>query len=234
MSTDSDWAGDTDPRRSCSGGWIEFEGNTVAHWNKLKSNVAVSSEEAKLNAGVKGISEGIGVVKLCHEVFGGSASLAICVDASASKGMLFRTGAGQLRLQGAVQAYGVIVRKVRREASRGADLLTRWARWSSTKASSRWGSPGERRPLIMAGPPQFWQATERSVGRSARPRGGGGGGANDLHPPLNHRRTCCAQHWHLQHLLPGQNALTPCPSQVQVQVNVRKHRNMLVFRCECA
>lgn len=68
---------------------------------------------------VKGISEGIGVVELCREVFGSCPSMEICVNVSACKGMLIRTGAGRvyhlstepLWVQGAVQACGVAVRK---------------------------------------------------------------------------------------------------------------------------
>lgn len=41
-----------------------MEGNLIRHWNKLQSNVARSSRDTELNAAVKGISEGIGMVEL--------------------------------------------------------------------------------------------------------------------------------------------------------------------------
>lgn len=61
-----------------------------------------------------------------------SRSLRICRGASVCKGMLLRTGFGilkhlstkQLWVQGAIQSYGVGVRKIGRDANRGADLLT--------------------------------------------------------------------------------------------------------------
>lgn len=63
MWTDSDWAGDTDAWRLCSGGWIELEGNLMAHWSKLQPNVALSSRDMELNAVVRRISEGSGLVE---------------------------------------------------------------------------------------------------------------------------------------------------------------------------
>lgn len=62
--TNSDWAGGTESRRSCSGGWVELEGSLISLWSKLQSNTALSSGEADLNAAVKGISEGTGVVEI--------------------------------------------------------------------------------------------------------------------------------------------------------------------------
>lgn len=67
---DNDWAGDTDSRRYCSGGWIELEGSPICHWSKAQSNIALSSGEVGLNATVKGISEGIGTVELYREMYG--------------------------------------------------------------------------------------------------------------------------------------------------------------------
>lgn len=59
-------------------------------------------------------------------------NMEICVDASACKGMLLRTGAGrvkhlstkQLWVQGAVPAYQIGVRNVGRDDNQGADALT--------------------------------------------------------------------------------------------------------------
>lgn len=72
---DSDWAGDTDSRRSRRGCWVEYEGRLVAHWSSLQSNTALSPGEAELNAVVMGTGEGMAVVELCHEVFGNSLAM---------------------------------------------------------------------------------------------------------------------------------------------------------------
>ena len=129
--TDSDWAGDESSRRSCSGGYVQLDGTTLAHWSKLQSNVALSSGEAELNATVKGLSEAIGIWELVHEVTGRQLEIKLHVDSSACKGMVLRHGAGkvkhlttkQLWVQGAVRAYGVEVLKVPRERN-AADVLT--------------------------------------------------------------------------------------------------------------
>lgn len=91
---DSGWAGDTDSRRSCSGGWTELEGPLISHWSKLQSNITLSCGEAELNAAVNGISEGVGVVDVYRDMFGIQPPLDICADDRACKGMLLRIGAG--------------------------------------------------------------------------------------------------------------------------------------------
>lgn len=67
----------------------------------------------------KSMPEGIAVEELCREVLGSSLSVGMCVDASAWKEMLLRTGAGrmthfstkQLWLQWVAPAYGTAARK---------------------------------------------------------------------------------------------------------------------------
>lgn len=46
--SDSNWSCDSDSRRLCSGGQLEFEGNTVVHWSNRPSNVGLPSVEAEL------------------------------------------------------------------------------------------------------------------------------------------------------------------------------------------
>ena len=126
--TDSDWAGDVETRKSCSGGSLQLGTSTIHHWSKLQANVALSSGEAELNSAVKGISEAIGPRELLREV---TVTIRILVDASACKGMLLRHSTGkvkhlttkQLWVQGAVQADGMEVLKVPR-AENSADILT--------------------------------------------------------------------------------------------------------------
>ena len=131
--TDSDWAGDAETRKSCSGGSLQLGTSTIHHWSKLQANVALSSGEAELNSAVKGISEAIGL----REVAPGDPS-GDC-DHSYPRGCkrmqrdvapsrywqgeaLGRTK--QRWVQGAVQAYGMKVLKVPR-AENSADILTR-------------------------------------------------------------------------------------------------------------
>ena len=129
--TDSDWAGDGTTRRTCSGGCLVLNGTTVSHWSKVQSNVALSSGEAELNAAVKGISESIGLTEIVQECLGVKLNVEIKVDANACKGILLRHGAGrvkhlctkQLWVQGAIESYGLVVRKVPREQN-PADVLT--------------------------------------------------------------------------------------------------------------
>ena len=109
---DSDWAGDTENRRSCSGGFLRVGEATIAFWSKTQSNIALSSGEAELNAAVKGVSEGIGIWELMRELTGTIMQMSLHVDSSACKGMLLRHGSGkvkhvttkQLWVQGAIQA----------------------------------------------------------------------------------------------------------------------------------
>ena len=129
--TDSDWAGDVETRKPCSGGSLQLGTSTIHHWSKLQANVALSSGEAELNSAVKGISEAIGLRELLREILQVTVTIRIHVDASACKGMLLRHGTGkvkhlttkQLWVQGAFQAHGMEVLKVPR-AENSADILT--------------------------------------------------------------------------------------------------------------
>lgn len=61
---DSNRAGDSDSRQ-CSGGWIEFEGQQLAHWSTLQSNIVLASAEMALDTAFKkGISEIISLFEL--------------------------------------------------------------------------------------------------------------------------------------------------------------------------
>ena len=131
LPTDSDWAGDTASRRSCSGGFVLWHGVPLTGWSKLQSNVALSSGEAELNGAVKAMSEGIGALHLISELVGEQCRISLCTDASACKGIVLRQGSGKIKhldvkslwIQGAVEAYGVEVQKVPRETN-PADLMT--------------------------------------------------------------------------------------------------------------
>ena len=129
--TDSDWAGDTQTRRSCSGGLISVGGNLIHHWSKTQQTVALSSGEAEMNASVKAISEGIGVTELLKEIGIKDVRMTVYTDSSACKGMILRRGSGkvkhlttkQLWVQGAVRAHEIDIQEIPREANI-ADMLT--------------------------------------------------------------------------------------------------------------
>ena len=129
--TDSDWAGDTTTRRSCSGGYVMLNGNILTHWSKTQLNIALSSGEAELIAAVKMISEMIGFSECVSECLSSVACACyVYTDANACKGMLMRRGAGrvkhlsakQLWCQGAIVSYGVEIKKIPRSEN-GADML---------------------------------------------------------------------------------------------------------------
>ena len=147
--TDSNWANDLRTRKSCSGGYITISGLCVSHWSKTQSNIALSSGEAELNAAVKNLSEMLGLRELIMEMHttadgavradGGDVSarssllpsLALCVDATACRGMLLRRGSGRVKhlavktlwAQSAIDSFSVAVIKVPRHLN-AADALT--------------------------------------------------------------------------------------------------------------
>ena len=129
--TDSDWAGDVDNRKSCSGGVVMVNGCLLSHWSKVQQNVALSSGEAEMNGSVKAISECLGIQEMIREIYGETAQINLRTDSSACKGMMLRKGCGrvkhlsvkQLWVQGAIKNYGITVEKIPREQN-FADALT--------------------------------------------------------------------------------------------------------------
>ncbi len=127
---DSDWAGDQATRCSTSGGLLLRRNHLIGHWCKMQGRVALSSGEAELNAAVRGLSEGIGVVELMGEL-GMNVKINLLTDASVCRSTLLRKGRGkvkhlttkQLWSQGAIESYGVEVTKIPRAAN-PADVLT--------------------------------------------------------------------------------------------------------------
>ena len=103
----------------------------ICHWSRTQQLVALSSAEAELNAAVKGISEVLGMRNVLAEL-GFDLGVRHFIDASATKGILNRTGAGkvkhltvrQLWVQEAVERIGIKVVKIPRELN-CADLMAR-------------------------------------------------------------------------------------------------------------
>ena len=64
---DSDWSGETDTRRSTSGGAALAAGTCLKHWCSSQTSVSLSSGEAEIKAAVKGSVEGLYIVHLLEE-----------------------------------------------------------------------------------------------------------------------------------------------------------------------
>ena len=114
-----------------SGGALFYGNAVIGHWSKTQSNVALSSGEAELNASVKGLAELIGSHGVGSELGNLTPELVLETDASACKGMLLRRCVGrvkhlstkQLWVQGAIEVYSIVIRKIPRVMN-PADLLT--------------------------------------------------------------------------------------------------------------
>ncbi len=95
---DSDWATCKMTRRSCSGGLVMMGSHVIHHWCRLQDRIALSSGEAELYSGVRGISEVLNLYELIKE-WEPKVDLKIehRIDAEACKGVLLRHGVGQLK-----------------------------------------------------------------------------------------------------------------------------------------
>ena len=70
----------------------------VMHWCRLQDRIALSSGEAELYSGVRGISEAINLFEMTQEMHPTQTfKITHHVDAVACKGILLRHGAGQLK-----------------------------------------------------------------------------------------------------------------------------------------
>ena len=124
--TDSDWASCRATRRSCSGGVLFRGAHMIGHWCRLQNQVSLSSGEAELYAGNRGLCEMAGALVLYREVHGEAWGLLThCLDSNASRTFLLRKGTGSMKHietkamwgQQFVRAKGVKVLKVPREAN---------------------------------------------------------------------------------------------------------------------
>ena len=122
--TDSDWATCPVTRRSNSGGMIFLGDHVIAQWCRVQPRVALSSAEAELYAGVRGISEMLGVVNLGKDLWGKSwGRLEHWVDASARRAIELRRGTGTIKhlslkvlwIQEAIREHQIAVIRIGRE-----------------------------------------------------------------------------------------------------------------------
>ena len=122
--TDSDWASCRASRRSCSGGALFRGSHLLHHWCRLQAQVALSSGEAELHAGNRGLIELAGAAIAFEERLGeGVMKQAHCLDSSAAKGFFNRRGSGAMKHletkwmwgQNYIHRHRVCVQKVSRE-----------------------------------------------------------------------------------------------------------------------
>ena len=97
LMTDSDWASCHCTRRSKSGGLLLHGCHVVHFWCKLQDRVAPSSAEAELKSACKGVAELLQLHHVSRFLCGEPLTLSHGIDASATKGILLRHGAGTLK-----------------------------------------------------------------------------------------------------------------------------------------
>ena len=68
LTTDADWATCKESCRSNSGGALQLWDHLIAAWSRVQPRIALSSGEAELYAGMRGISETLGFVHLMREL----------------------------------------------------------------------------------------------------------------------------------------------------------------------
>ena len=123
LTTDADWATCKESRKSKSGGTLQLGNHLIAAWSCVQPRIALSSGEAELHAGMRGISETLGFVHLMREFKSNDwGRIVHRVDASACRAML-RRGCGGLKhitvkslwVQEAVRVCSIAVEKVSRD-----------------------------------------------------------------------------------------------------------------------
>lgn len=123
------------------GGLIESGGTFLCHWSTFDTNGGSPSMEAELNAVPEthlGRNCCFGTIRrhLRHPTQSGDVRGCQCLQADAAHGVHhFRNT--RLWVQGVVQPHGVMMKRVRREGNKVADLVTHA---SMEDSSSRWGS----------------------------------------------------------------------------------------------
>ena len=70
LTTDADWATCKETRRSNSGGTLQLGHHFIAAWSRVQPRVALSSGEAELYAGVRGLTQMAGFLNLMREFRG--------------------------------------------------------------------------------------------------------------------------------------------------------------------
>ena len=95
LSTDADWTTCKESRRSNSGGTLQLGDHLIVAWSRVQPRIALSSGEAELHAGMRGISETLGFVHLMRKLKSNDwRRIVHRVDASARRAIMLRRGCG--------------------------------------------------------------------------------------------------------------------------------------------
>ena len=130
---DSDWCGETDTRKSTSGGAACLDDVDMKHWCVSQATVALSSAEAENKAAIKGSVEGLYISNLLRQQ-GVELDVVIYSDSSAAIGHCSRLGNGKrmrhleaadLWIQQLVKSKRIQIRKIN-DKSNPADLFTKF------------------------------------------------------------------------------------------------------------
>ena len=125
LSTDADWATCRETRRSHSGGTVMLGNHLITAWSWIQPRIALSSGEAELHAGLRGVSGTLGFVHMMREFHTQDwCRITHRVDASACRAMMLRRGCGGLKhitvkslwVQEAVREYFITIERVPRDA----------------------------------------------------------------------------------------------------------------------
>ena len=92
LTTDADWATSKESRRPNSGRTLQLGNLLITAWTRVQPRIALSSGEAELCAGMRGISETWGFVHLMRKF-----KSVHRVDASACRAIMLRRGCGGLK-----------------------------------------------------------------------------------------------------------------------------------------
>ena len=130
-STDSDWAGCKETRKSSSAGVVMLGEHALKAYTRKQKIIARSSAEAELYAAALGASESKGIVSLLRDL-GYEKKPVLAIDAKATEHILHRQGIGKLKhidvaylwIQDEVRSHRLRVRRVRSEDN-VADLGTK-------------------------------------------------------------------------------------------------------------
>ena len=98
LSTDADWATRRETRRSNSGGTLQLGNHLIAAWSRVQTRIALSSGEAELFVGMRGMSETLGFVQMMREFKTDDwGRIVHRVYASACRAIMLRRGCGGLK-----------------------------------------------------------------------------------------------------------------------------------------
>ena len=121
LTTDTDWATCEESRRSSSGGTLQLGNHLIAALSRVQPRIALSSGEAELFAGIRGISETLGFLHMMREFKTDDLGRIFHrVDASSCRAIMLRRGGGlkhitvkSLWVQEAVREYSIESRELR-------------------------------------------------------------------------------------------------------------------------